>query len=212
VGGPVPETVGVTISREAQSIIDYIESTGLPYRVTDVNGAGHAPNSYHYAQGTAGRGLAVDLAGVTPGVTPTTVNQMVAIHAAFLLVASQLAELIYNGPYSGVAVHKGRRVDGEAFYGPATWAAHVNHVHVAVPRGTFLSQATVTILERGTMAADDPNRTNVNAPIVGMAATPTGKGYWLVAADGGIFGFGDAQFYGNVEFVKPDDQAWLPKA
>ncbi len=34
-------------------------------------------------------------------------------------------------------------------------------------------------------------------PIVGMAATPDGKGYWLVAADGGIFNFGDAGFYGN---------------
>ena len=30
-----------------------------------------------------------------------------------------------------------------------------------------------------------------------MAATPDGKGYWLVAADGGIFTFGDAQFYGS---------------
>jgi len=31
---------------------------------------------------------------------------------------------------------------------------------------------------------------------VGMAATP-GKGYWLVASDGGVFSFGDAQFYGS---------------
>ena len=29
-------------------------------------------------------------------------------------------------------------------------------------------------------------------PIVGMAATPDGGGYWLVASDGGIFSFGDA--------------------
>jgi uncharacterized protein YkwD len=34
-------------------------------------------------------------------------------------------------------------------------------------------------------------------PIVGMAATPTGRGYWLVAADGGVFSFGDARFYGS---------------
>lgn len=64
----------------------------------------------------------------------------------------------------------------------------------------------------GPMAADDPNRQNVNAPIVGMAATPTGKGYWLVGADGGVFAFGDAVMLGNVEYVKPDDRAWLPKA
>jgi hypothetical protein len=30
-----------------------------------------------------------------------------------------------------------------------------------------------------------------------MAATPDGKGYWLVASDGGVFTFGDAQFYGS---------------
>ncbi|MGH9179334.1 MAG: hypothetical protein ACRD0N_12375, partial [Acidimicrobiales bacterium] len=33
-------------------------------------------------------------------------------------------------------------------------------------------------------------------PMVGMAATPSGRGYWLVAADGGIFAFGDATFLG----------------
>ena len=46
----------------------------------------------------------------------------------------------------------------------------------------------------------------LNQPITGMAATgsspgtpqtPGGKGYWLVARDGGIFAFGDAAFYGS---------------
>ncbi|HMC38654.1 MAG TPA: hypothetical protein VKI19_03265 [Acidimicrobiales bacterium] len=43
-------------------------------------------------------------------------------------------------------------------------------------------------------------------PIVGMAATPTGKGYWLVASDGGVFSFGDARFHGStggVPLVRP---------
>jgi len=30
-----------------------------------------------------------------------------------------------------------------------------------------------------------------------MAATPDGKGYWLVASDGGIFNYGDATFEGS---------------
>ena len=38
---------------------------------------------------------------------------------------------------------------------------------------------------------------HLNQPIVGMAATPDGGGYWLVASDGGIFAFGDAAFYGS---------------
>ncbi len=37
----------------------------------------------------------------------------------------------------------------------------------------------------------------LNQPIVGMAATPDGRGYWMVASDGGIFNFGDAQFDGS---------------
>ena len=39
-------------------------------------------------------------------------------------------------------------------------------------------------------------------PIVGMAATPSGKGYWLVAADGGIFAFGDAGFFGSTGNIR----------
>ena len=40
--------------------------------------------------------------------------------------------------------------------------------------------------------------TPLNAPIVGMAATPDGAGYWEVASDGGIFSFGDAAFHGSM--------------
>jgi len=39
---------------------------------------------------------------------------------------------------------------------------------------------------------------HLNQPIVGMAATPDGNGYWLAAADGGIFAFGDAPYEGGV--------------
>jgi predicted secreted protein len=31
-----------------------------------------------------------------------------------------------------------------------------------------------------------------------MAETPDGKGYWEVSADGGLFAFGDAGFYGSM--------------
>lgn len=42
----------------------------------------------------------------------------------------------------------------------------------------------------------------LNKPVVGMAATPTGRGYWLVASDGGIFSFGDAVFRGSTGAIK----------
>jgi hypothetical protein len=37
----------------------------------------------------------------------------------------------------------------------------------------------------------------LNAPIVDVASTPDGKGYWEGASDGGVFSFGDAGFYGS---------------
>ena len=54
----------------------------------------------------------------------------------------------------------------------------------------------------------------LNQPVVGMAATPyvpgaggapaspAGLGYWLVAADGGIFNYGDAGFFGSTGGIK----------
>ena len=38
---------------------------------------------------------------------------------------------------------------------------------------------------------------HLSRPVVGMAGTPDGNGYWLVASDGGIFNYGDATFYGS---------------
>ncbi len=37
----------------------------------------------------------------------------------------------------------------------------------------------------------------LNRPVVGMAATRDGGGYWLVASDGGVFSYGDAGFQGS---------------
>ena len=39
---------------------------------------------------------------------------------------------------------------------------------------------------------------SLNRPVVGMAITTDGAGYWLVASDGGVFTFGDARFFGSM--------------
>ena len=39
--------------------------------------------------------------------------------------------------------------------------------------------------------------THLNAPMVGMAVTPDGQGYWLVASVGGVFAHGDGGFFGS---------------
>jgi hypothetical protein len=38
--------------------------------------------------------------------------------------------------------------------------------------------------------------------IVAFEATPSGKGYWMLVDDGGIFAFGDAKFFGSVGGIR----------
>lgn len=195
----------MTISREAQAIVAYVDGCAIPYRVTSIYRPG--PRSYHGAEGTGGAGLAVDFAGKTAGVTPTTALQMAWIYRCLLAVAGQLAELIYSGAdVDGrpvlEAIKNGRRVDGASFYGPATWADHFDHVHVAVPRGTFLSHPADTVGGEAPMA--DDNVYQAQAEVVAFETTPTGKGYWIVTADGAVFAFGDAQYLGRV--TVPDER------
>jgi hypothetical protein len=55
-----------------------------------------------------------------------------------------------------------------------------------------------------TVSATDNNTASHDAdclhqvPVVGMAATRDGKGYWLVASDGGVFAYGTAEFKGSM--------------
>lgn len=170
----------------------------MGWAVTHTTDGGHTENSYHYT------GQAVDLAARSgPGVDT---DELLAINESVIQVLplSMINELIYSGP-GNVCVKNGRIVSGVHLYGLETMARHHNHVHLAVVADFRFSGGSP-------LPADDPNRANVNAPIVGIAITPTGKGYILVGMDGGVFAFGDATYLGNVEFVKPDDRAWLPKA
>ncbi len=69
---------------------------------------------------------------------------------------------------------------------------------VAVVGVTSRPSGWWTVASDGTVAPDGLG----NAPTrsaVGIIATPTGGGYWVAAADGGVFAFGDAPFQGRPE-------------
>jgi hypothetical protein len=71
----------------------------------------------------------------------------------------------------------------------------------ADPNGGFwtVTPAGAVTSHGGAPALGSPALSNLrlNLPIVGMASTIDGNGYWLVASDGGIFSYGDATFYGS---------------
>jgi cell wall-associated NlpC family hydrolase len=49
-----------------------------------------------------------------------------------------------------------------------------------------------------------PTRVRLAAPIVAMAATGDGEGYWLAGADGGVLAYGDARYFGGTGALKLD--------
>ena len=76
----------------------------------------------------------------------------------------------------------------------------------AVGWATLASAAegpAVTPLDGSTDAGDLAGLTLADE-VVGMAATPSGGGYWLVATDGGVFAFGDAAFHGSTGDIDLD--------
>src|SRR5271166_230132 len=71
---------------------------------------------------------------------------------------------------------------------------------------TTVTLTTITFAgPAGNASAAPPNGAGItlDAPIVATAATPDGGGYWLATADGGIFAYGDAPFYGSAASINP---------
>ena len=63
-------------------------------------------------------------------------------------------------------------------------------------------------LRRRRRSTARPGAIHLNQPIVGMAAMPDGDGYWFTAADGGLFNYGDAPFYGSAAGTASARRAW----
>ena len=114
------------------------------------------------------------------------------------------------------------RATGVAVLGTAAVVAGLGHEQSAAPVARHAAPQTISPRLTATppqgywLAASDGGIFNYGAssfqgsagsiplaqPIVGMAATPSGRGYWLVASDGGIFSFGDASFHGSTGAIK----------
>ncbi len=70
-------------------------------------------------------------------------------------------------------------------------------VVAAIVTGGMISFTAPDASAAGAKYYGSPAASNLARPIVTMSATPSGRGYWLAASDGGIFSYGDATFYGS---------------
>lgn len=197
------------LSLEVGALVAYLTRTGVKFRVTATLGHyvdpqnpcdPHSPGSYHCKPGTNGPGLAIDVAGPSTGAV---YSELLPIFATFASVESQLAELIYSGaPYS---IKNGKRVP--VGYGdPTILAAHRNHVHVAVNKGTFLVPMPI----EGVTTLPDPVDPGVTGPpdydLSGIPCSISAvfdsngnvKGYYIMTNDGSVAAIGNIPYLGRV--------------
>ncbi len=83
--------------------------------------------------------------------------------------------------------------------------SHTYSVAAYNSAGVGASSASVTVSTPSSTPRTPPQPPPANNPpptVPGPAATPDGRGYWLVASDGGVFAFGDARYFGSTGAIK----------
>jgi hypothetical protein len=165
-------------------------TVGQPYSATLQSLGGSSPYVWAVTSGALPAGLTLDPTTGTVTGTPAAVGT-----SAFAVrVTAGGTPTMTNGPTTPT--------------GPTTTATTALSITVAGPpvpppavsgSGYWLGASDGGIFAFGDAAFyGSMGGQPLNAPIVGLAATPDAKGYWEVASDGGIFAFGDATFDGSM--------------
>jgi hypothetical protein len=71
-----------------------------------------------------------------------------------------------------------------------------------LPSAAAAQSAGGDVLAYGAPAHGSTRGVALNAPIVDLAASPDGSGYWQVASDGGVFSFGGAFYAGSLGNIR----------
>jgi hypothetical protein len=90
----------------------------------------------------------------------------------------------------------------------AAWENSTNCFGSDISRNAWVADATGHVFGENDFSGPPANNFGdasglpLNQPIVGMTPTSDANGYWLVAADGGIFSYGDASFHGSTGAIR----------
>ncbi len=108
-------------------------------------------------------------------------------------IAMQSAPLVTTDPNGTIGITiAGYNVNNQGI---------IQHYEVAGSAGRSLGHRSWPMFHQNPQLTGWLNQAppgHLDAPIVGMAQTGDGRGYWNVASDGGLFAFGDAAFHGSM--------------
>ena len=121
--------------------------------------------------------IGVGVSASAHDTVPAAISSTKASTKAKPAQAVNAASVISASPYSGGHLMS---ADSRGGYLTVTWLGDITS-HGGAP--LFGSPALSGV--------------HLSKPIVGLATTPDGGGYWAVASDGGVFSYGDAKFYGS---------------
>lgn len=144
--------------------------------------------------------VGITLAGYA--ITPDTTTEPAATqrsdgrieHFVITLPAGSAATPV--GPGSWPQFHHDPELTG--YDGTRTDVAPACTVPSSVGDGYDLFGADGAVYSFATASCGSASTVGLHAPIVGAATDPATGGYWMVAADGGVFCFGGAHFYGSM--------------
>jgi hypothetical protein len=119
----------------------------------------------------------------------TNLGRVIAVGDAFDV--TDLVELLGAGALQGEIVGAANTPSGKGF-----WLVGADGGVFALGDARFLGSIPGLQRPGGPLAGRQ-----LAAPITGLAGSPSGRGYWMVAEDGGMFSFGDAGFFGSIPGV-----------
>lgn len=119
----------------------------------------------------------------------------------------QTGPVFHGGGATAVQPFRFTAAQWDAFNG---WCGHQH-----VPENTHWDPGAIDIKKLFQPEVFPVNPVLVNAPPVAFWVTPSGQGYVVMCADGGMFAFGDAPvlvLLGRVEYKLPAGNDWTPSA